>query len=55
MLYLTIKGALFSKFDLSDANKCIPAAVNDLCRQGFPVARKIFVENQMVFGAVPCV
>jgi len=49
------KDAIMSKFDLSDAYKCIPAAISDLRLQGFSWLNKFFVETRMIFGAVPSV
>jgi len=47
--------ALMSKFDLSDAYKCIPAAIKDLRLQGFRWLNRLFVETRMIFGAIPSV
>jgi len=48
-------GAVMSKFDLSDAYKCIPAKLVDLWLQGFKWLNRFFVETRMIFGAVPSV
>jgi len=47
--------AVMSKFDLSDAYKCIPAALKDLRLQGFKWLNRLFFETRMIFGAVPSV
>ena len=47
------KGAKFSKFDLQDAYKLIPAKKKDFRLQGFSWLGKWFVETQQGFGGVP--
>ena len=47
--------ALMSKFDLCDAYKIVPARKEDWRLQGFSWLGKIFLETQMIFGAVPSV
>lgn len=49
------KGAVFSKFDLSDAYKNIPAKIVDLRLQGFSWLNKYFVEDKQIFGAAASV
>ena len=49
------KGAKFSKFDIVDAYKLIPARTSDLRLQGFKWLGKFFCETQQTFGAVPSV
>ena len=50
-LLMAGKGATFSKFDLSDAYKNIPAKIEDLRMQGFSWLNKFFVEDKQIFGA----
>ena len=45
--------AVFSKFDLQDAYKLVPAKVKDYRLQGFCWLDKYFVETQQGFGGVP--
>jgi len=45
------KDSVFSKFDLSDAYKIIPARVEDLRLQGFFWLNRFFVEDRQIFGA----
>ena len=47
------QNAVFSKFDLQDAYKLIPAKVKDYRLQGFCWLGKHFVETQQGFGGVP--
>ena len=47
------KGAVFSKFDIQDAYKLIPAKKADYRLQGFSWLGKYFVETRMSFGGVP--
>ena len=47
------KGALFSKFDIQDAYKLIPARREDYRLQGFEWLGKYFVETRMSFGGKP--
>ena len=47
------KGAKFSKFDLQDAYKLMPARKEDFRLQGFCWLKKWFVETQQGFGGVP--
>ena len=47
------KGAKFSKFDLQDAYKLMPARKEDFKLQGFCWLGKCFVETQQGFGGVP--
>ena len=47
------KDAVFSKFDLQDANKLVPAKTMDYLLQGFCWLDKYFVETQQGFGGVP--
>ena len=47
------KGAKFSKFDLQDAYKLMPAKKKDFRLQGFRWLEKWFVETQQGFGGVP--
>ena len=49
------KGALFSKFDLKDAYKLVPARPEDFRLQGFTWLEKSFIETQQTFGAIPSV
>jgi hypothetical protein len=49
------KNAIFSKFDLKDAYKLVPAKITDLRLQGFTWLGKYFCETQQTFGAVPSV
>ena len=49
------KGAKFSKFDIVDAYKLIPAKPSDYKLQGFTWLGKHFCETQQTFGAVPSV
>jgi len=49
------KDCTFSKFDLKDAFKLIPARQSDWKLQGFKWLDKYFIETQMIFGAVPSV
>jgi len=51
----TGKNAIFSKFDLKDAYKLMPAKTQDLRLQGFTWMDKYFCETQQTFGAVPSV
>ena len=48
-------GAEFSKFDIKNAYKLIPAKVKDYRLQGFCWLGKYFVETQQTFGGVPSV
>ena len=43
--------AIFSKFDLSDAYKNIPAKTEDLRLQGFRWLDRFFIEDKQIFGA----
>jgi len=43
--------AVFSKFDLKDAYKNIPAPIEDLRLQGFKWLNKYFIETKQIFGA----
>ena len=45
------RGALMSKFDMTDAYKNIPAQLEDLRLQGFQWLGKYFVELRQIFGA----
>ena len=45
------RGAVMSKFDMSDAYKNIPAKLEDLRLQGFCWLGKYFVEKKQIFGA----
>ena len=47
------KDAVFSKFDIQDAYKLIPAKTEDYRLQGFSWLGKYFVETRMSFGGVP--
>ena len=47
------KGAKFSKFDIQDAYKLIPARTEDLRLQGFQWLGKYFIETRMSFGGKP--
>ena len=47
------KGTKFSKFDLQDAYKLMPAKKGDFRLQGFCWLGKWFVETQQSFGGVP--
>ena len=47
------KNATFSKFDLQDAYKLMPAKKEDFRLQGFSWLGKWFVETQQSFGGVP--
>ena len=47
------KGAVFSKFDLKDAYKLMPARKDDFRLQGFRWLGKWFVETQQSFGGAP--
>ena len=47
--------ALFSKFDIKDAYKLVPAKTSDLRLQGFSWLGKFFVETQQTFGGIPSV
>ena len=47
------RGAKFSKFDLQDAYKLMPARKEDFRLQGFCWLGKWFVETQQGFGGVP--
>ena len=47
------KGAKFSKFDLQDAYKLMPARREDFRLQGFCWLGRWFVETQQEFGGVP--
>jgi hypothetical protein len=49
------KNCVFSKFDLKDAFKNIPAKLTDRRYQGFRWLGKYFLETQMIFGASPSV
>jgi hypothetical protein len=49
------KDCIFSKFDLKDAFKNIPAKVEDRKYQGFKWLGRYFLETQMIFGASPSV
>jgi hypothetical protein len=49
------KNCVFSKFDLKDAFKNIPAKLEDRRLQGFKFLGKYFLETQMIFGAAPSV
>lgn len=49
------RGAVMSKFDLTDAFKTIPAKKSDWRLQGFSWLGRFFVEIMMVFGAVTAV
>jgi hypothetical protein len=49
------RGAKFSKFDIKDAYKLVPAKIGDLRLQGFTWLNKYFCETQQTFGAVPSV
>ena len=49
----TGQNAVFSKFDLQDAYKLIPARVEDYRLHGFCWLGKYFVETQQGFGGVP--
>ena len=46
-------GAKFSKFDLQDAYKLVPAKTEDFRLQGFCWLGRYFVETQQPFGGVP--
>ena len=48
-------GALFSKYDIKEAYKLVPAKVSDYRLQGFRWLNKFFCETQQTFGAVPSV
>ena len=45
------KNAIMSKFDMVDANKNIPAPLDDLRLQGFQWLSMFFVELRQIFGA----
>ena len=47
------KDAVFSKFDIQDAYKLIPAKTEDYRLQGFSWLGKYFVETRLSFGGVP--
>ena len=47
------RGAKFSKFDLRDAYKLMPARREDFRLQGFKWLGKYFVETQQSFGGIP--
>jgi hypothetical protein len=49
------RGCIFSKYDLKDAFKNIPAKVEDRRLQGFKWLGQYFLETQMIFGASPSV
>ena len=49
------KGAKFSKYDLKDAYKLMPAMPRDFRLQGFTWLGKSFIETQQTFGAIPSV
>ncbi|MBM3938124.1 MAG: hypothetical protein FJ333_05650, partial [Sphingomonadales bacterium] len=49
------KNSVFSKFDLKDAFKIIPAKPQDWRLQGFSWLGRYFFETRQVFGAVPSV
>ena len=48
-------GAIFSKFDIKDAYKLVPAKPQDYRLQGFKWLDKFFYETQQTFGAVTSV
>ena len=50
-LYKAGRDSVFSKFDLSDAYKIIPAKIEDLRLQGFSWLNRFFVEDRQIFGA----
>ena len=47
--------ALFSKYDIKEAYKLMPARVEDYRLQGFKWLDRFFCETQQTFGAVPSV
>ena len=47
------EGAVFSKFDIKDAYKLVPAKTEDYKLQGFCWLGKYFVETRLAFGGVP--
>ena len=47
------EGAKFSKFDIQDAYKLIPAKTEDFKLQGFQWLGRFFVETRMSFGGKP--
>ena len=47
------KGAKFSKFDIQDAYKLVPAKTGDYRLQGFQWLGRYFVELMMSFGGMP--
>ena len=47
------EGALFSKFDIQDAYKLIPARREDYRLQGFEWLGRYFIETRMSFGGKP--
>ena len=49
------KGAIFSKYDLKDAYKLMPAKPEDYRLQGFKWLNRYFCETQQTFGAIPSV
>ena len=49
------EGAIFSKFDIQDAYKLVPAKVEDLHLQGFKWLDKYFCETRETFGSVASV
>jgi hypothetical protein len=49
------KDTVFSKFDIQEAYKLMPAKVCDYRLQGFKWLGKFFLETQQTFGAVPSV
>jgi hypothetical protein len=49
------RGCIFSKYDLKDAFKNIPARLEDRRLQGFKFLGNYFLETQMIFGAAPSV
>ena len=53
LLRETGQGARFSKFDIRDTYKLIPAKVSDNRLQGFKWLKKYFVEVMMSFGGKP--
>ena len=48
------KDAVFSKFDIQDAYKLMPAKPEDYRLQGFSWLGKYFIETRQSFGGVPC-
>jgi len=49
------KDAIFSKYDLKDAYKLVPAKPEDFRLQGFKWLDHYFCETQQTFGAIPSV